>query len=259
MSVQSIVDVKSQGSGAIGDQLEVPTMPSQTPLRILSLDAGGIQSISSLMILREIIDQISHSVNHSNAPPLACNIFDLICGTGTGGLIAIMLGRLRMSMDDTIKEYLDLAKALYGDKPPLRHRLSQIVERGGYDHKILVRKVKDLVHKHNQSDAVTTLADPRGEEACKVFVVAVNQAYTDAPPRLFRNFRDKLSADSCEIWQAVRATMAVSRNFRPIKFGSPAEKFLVSVIVLCIEWSFLHYVLHRYLTPYVGCSIWNAQ
>ena len=180
------------------------------------------------MILRDIIDQLSHS---SDAPPLACNIFDLICGTGTGGLIAIMLGRLRMSIDDAVKEYLDLATAVYREKPPLRHGLPQI-GRGAYDHEILVSKVKELVHKHNQGNAVTTLVDPRGEEACKVFVVAVNQAYTDAPPRLFRTFRDKFSADSCEIWEAVRAMMAVSRDFKPITFGNPPETFLVSGIVL---------------------------
>ena len=134
-------------------------------------------------------------------------------------------------MDDTIKEYLDLTTAVYREKPPLTHGLPQ-VGRGAYDHEILVRKVKELVHKHNQGDAVTTLADPRGEEACKVFVVAVNQAYTDAPPRLFRTFREKSSADSCEIWEAVRATMAVSRNFRPITFGNPPETFLVSAMSL---------------------------
>ena len=206
------------------------------------------------MILRDIIDQISHSLNRSDAPPLACNIFDLICGTGTGGLIAIMLGRLRMSMDNAIKEYLDLATVLYREKPPLRHWLSS--GRGAYDHEILVRKVKDLVHKHNQGDAVTTLADPRGEEACKVFVVAVNQAYADAPPRLFRTFRDKLSADSCEIWEAVRATMAVSRNFEPITFGSPPETFRVSVIVLC---NGLFFTMLSSLPYLLGCSIGNAR
>ena len=153
-----------------------------------------------------------------------------------------------MSIGDAIKEYLDMATAVYREKPPLRHGFPH-AGHGVYDHEILVRMVKDLVHRHNQGNSVTTFADPCGEEACKVFVVAVNQAYTDAPPRLFRTFRDKFSADSCEIWEAVRATMAVSRNFRPITFGSPAETFLVSVIVLCIEWCFLHYVLHRYLTP----------
>ena len=35
-------------------------------------------------------------VTASSALPLPCEYFDLICGTGTGGFIAIMLGRLRM-------------------------------------------------------------------------------------------------------------------------------------------------------------------
>jgi len=35
-------------------------------------------------------------VTASCAPPLLCEYFDLICGTGPGGLIAIMLGHLRM-------------------------------------------------------------------------------------------------------------------------------------------------------------------
>ena len=88
--------------------------------------------------------------------------FDLICGTGTGGLIAIMLARLRMSTGDAIN--LDLATAVYREKPPLRHGLSQ-VGRGAYDHEVLVRKVRDFIHKYTRDDAVTTLADPRGERS----------------------------------------------------------------------------------------------
>ena len=96
------------------------------------------------------------------------------------------------------------------------NRLFQ-VGRGVYDHEILVRKVKDLVQKYDLGDGaeiVTTLADPRGEEACKVFVVAVNRAYTDAQLRLFRT--STLTAGACEIWEVVGATMAVSGNFSSV-------------------------------------------
>ena len=72
-----------------------------TPLRILSLDGGGVRGISSLYILKELMAQIAREHNQENPDrpdlsPLPCEYFDLICGTSTGGLIALMLGRLRM-------------------------------------------------------------------------------------------------------------------------------------------------------------------
>ena len=74
---------------------------TDTPLRILSLDGGGVRGISSLYILKEVMAQIAreYKEENPNAPeifPRPCEYFDLICGTSTGGLIALMLGRLRM-------------------------------------------------------------------------------------------------------------------------------------------------------------------
>jgi Patatin-like phospholipase len=62
--------------------------------RILSLDGGGIRGLSALLILRDILNAVRRkSGNRSHLP---CELFDLIGGTSTGGLIAIMLGRLGM-------------------------------------------------------------------------------------------------------------------------------------------------------------------
>lgn len=63
--------------------------------RILSLDGGGVRSLSSILILREIMEEIGRQIQ-ADRTPLPCEYFDLIGGTCTGGLIAIMLGRLRM-------------------------------------------------------------------------------------------------------------------------------------------------------------------
>jgi patatin-like phospholipase/acyl hydrolase len=76
-------------------------MENQNPLRILSLDGGGVRGISSLYILKKVMAQISREQRITNDPeqsplPRPCDVFDLICGTGTGGLIALMLGRLEM-------------------------------------------------------------------------------------------------------------------------------------------------------------------
>ena len=63
--------------------------------RILALDGGGVRGLSSLLILQKLMREIQRLKGDSQ-PPLPCQYFDLICGTSTGGLIAIMLGRLRM-------------------------------------------------------------------------------------------------------------------------------------------------------------------
>jgi len=63
--------------------------------RILSLDGGGVRGISALVILEEIMKEVRRRENLKDVP-LPCDYFDLIGGTSTGGLIAIMLGRLRM-------------------------------------------------------------------------------------------------------------------------------------------------------------------
>ncbi|KAG9568910.1 hypothetical protein KCU77_g708, partial [Aureobasidium melanogenum] len=43
-----------------------------------------------------------------------CEVFDLIGGTSTGGLIAIMLGRLEMSVDECIVAYSGLTETVFG-------------------------------------------------------------------------------------------------------------------------------------------------
>jgi hypothetical protein len=75
-------------------------MASERPLRILSLDGGGVKGLASLHILKQLMAQVQRQqrasgIGGSHGPLRPCDYFDLICGTSTGGLIAIMLGRLK--------------------------------------------------------------------------------------------------------------------------------------------------------------------
>lgn len=63
--------------------------------RILAFDGGGVRGLSSLLILQEIMEDIRHRKKLDQTPK-PCECFDLIGGTSTGGLIAIMLGLLGM-------------------------------------------------------------------------------------------------------------------------------------------------------------------
>ncbi|KAF2853942.1 FabD/lysophospholipase-like protein [Plenodomus tracheiphilus IPT5] len=87
------------------------------PLRILSLDGGGVRGYSMLIILQELMHR-TFVETEGRAPkrhevPKPCEHFDLIAGTGTGGLIAIMLGRLRMDVETCKDVYVRMTRRVF--------------------------------------------------------------------------------------------------------------------------------------------------
>lgn len=77
-------------------------MESDRPLRILCLDGGGVRGLSEVLILTFLMKRIRYETQKKSNERLPANTpppwkyFDLICGTSTGGLLALMLGRLRL-------------------------------------------------------------------------------------------------------------------------------------------------------------------
>ncbi|KAI9932613.1 hypothetical protein MW887_008860 [Aspergillus wentii] len=69
-------------------------------LNLLSLDGGGIRGISTLHILKQILESVDR-----DKPPKPCEYFDMIGGSGSGGVIALLLGRLRLGIDECIGVY----------------------------------------------------------------------------------------------------------------------------------------------------------
>lgn len=79
--------------------MSTATQPKQNARRVrklLSLDGGGVRGLSSIIILGEILKKVNGKRNGSEKKE-PWQEFDLIGGRSTGGLLAIMLGRLRMS------------------------------------------------------------------------------------------------------------------------------------------------------------------
>ncbi|KKF94956.1 Vegetative incompatibility protein HET-E-1 [Ceratocystis platani] len=75
------------------------------PLKVLSLDGGGVRGLSSLLILKKIAEHIRDTEGYTEIQK-PYEMFDLIGGTGTGGIIAIMLGRLKMTLHQSIEAAL---------------------------------------------------------------------------------------------------------------------------------------------------------
>lgn len=58
-------------------------MPGQY-LNLLSLDGGGVRGLSSLQILKQLMERVRVE-SHSDMPRKPCDYFDMIGGTSTGG------------------------------------------------------------------------------------------------------------------------------------------------------------------------------
>lgn len=127
-------------------------------LCLLSLDGGGVGGLSSLQILKQLMESIN-----PESPPKPCDYFEMIGGTSTGDLIALMLGRLRMSVDDCIAAYTDLSSQILTQ---VHHRLTWKSEvQGRFNHKALEAGIKAiLVQQGLGEDAL--LKDP-SSSSCK--------------------------------------------------------------------------------------------
>jgi patatin-like phospholipase/acyl hydrolase len=132
---------------------------SHRSFSLLCLDGGGVRGLSSLQILKQLMELIDHE-----NPPKPCEYFDMIGGTSTGGLIAIMLGRLRMGVDECIEEYKRLSSDVFAH---CRHRITLRGKlQGRFDHDALANGVKAVLAARNVGEDAL-LKDPLNN--CKTY------------------------------------------------------------------------------------------
>jgi predicted acylesterase/phospholipase RssA len=109
-----------------------PNPVDRNGLCLLSLDGGGVRGLSTLYILKGIMARLNYERQATNLPRVKpCEVFDLIGGTSTGGyvassvsarltdtsrLIAIMLGRLEMDVEECISTYSKLMETVFGER-----------------------------------------------------------------------------------------------------------------------------------------------
>jgi patatin-like phospholipase/acyl hydrolase len=100
---------------ASGSEPETPQYARKYPgATLLSLDGGGVKGISSLLILRKIMDRVKEIENRElDSERLPKDYFDLAGGTSTGGLAVLMLFRLGMSTSSCITQYEELSAKVF--------------------------------------------------------------------------------------------------------------------------------------------------
>ncbi|PVF96583.1 hypothetical protein CPB86DRAFT_499714 [Serendipita vermifera] len=192
-------------------------------LRILMLDGDPFRSYYQLEILRQLFHRLKYDTQGQEelAP---CRYFDLIGGTGHGGLLAILLGRLHMTVSQAHSAYLAITTAMRGESTATK--MLENPESNACGHcKTLAFSVSEPKAKYysypgacdrSQSDAtiyeallhLTTFDDhgPKGESCT---VISSN----------------KLSQPSCRVLQEAE-----------VAFGHDAEVAVIKMMFLRPGW-----------------------
>ena len=118
--------------------------------KVLSIDGGGIKGLYSARILEHFEDRFN------------CNIadyFDLICGTSTGGLIALGLS-LNIPVSLISNLYYRRGKQIFPQQNSFLSLLKQVFLRSKYDNNELRKALQEMFGDRTLADARCLLCIP---------------------------------------------------------------------------------------------------
>lgn len=181
---------------------------SSSPIKILCFDGGGVRGLVEIKIIEEIEKMMGKDQKISDH-------FDLICGTSTGGMLALGIGLRNMKSQDLRNLYWVMAQEIFGNSQ-LKNGIKNLWNNNGwYSDELLEFAFK----KYLGEDSILNY-----QTNAKVFVTAATQTKNTTPnPVIIRNYtnnQSKITPEKmdCKIWEAARATSAAPTYFAPISF-----------------------------------------
>ncbi|KAF6839211.1 intracellular membrane-bound Ca2+-independent phospholipase A2 [Colletotrichum plurivorum] len=172
--------------------------------RVLCLDGGGIRGLSEILILKELMLQVRIQ-NHLDYTPEPYECFDFICGTSTGGLLAVLIGRLGRTLNE--------CEALF------RTLGSKIFEGGNLKQTL---RMLSTGSKHTSRGLSEVIREEAGDETMhrgdasvsgKVPVAVITVSKTTHDDYLFRSYGVRAGDEACHIVDACLATSAATTFF----------------------------------------------
>ncbi|KAG8816476.1 hypothetical protein FRC17_000322, partial [Serendipita sp. 399] len=176
-------------------------------LCFLNIDGGKGKAISQLEILCDLMHRLkmTHYANESIKEVLPYEVFDLMGGCDTGGLIVIMLARLQMSAEETRTEFIKLCDEILDVRTLTPSNRSALLRKALED--LLARKDIPLD---------TRLNDGREDKKCPGFVVVLPRSSLTGNVVL-RTYNSRIAPSSpVTILDAALATCASQPEFLPV-------------------------------------------
>ncbi|OMO76754.1 Armadillo [Corchorus capsularis] len=163
-------------------------------LRILSMDGGGMKGLATVQILKEIEKGTGKRIHE---------LFDLICGTSTGGMLAVALGIKLMTLDQCEEIYKNLGKLVFAEPVPKdneaatwREKLDQLYKSSSQSFRVVVHGSKHsadefqrLLKEMCADEDGDLLIESAVKNIPKVFVVSTLVNVMPAQPFVFRNYQ----------------------------------------------------------------------
>ena len=153
--------------------------PPSAGVRVLSLDGGGIRGVLELIVLHYLQAFVADELG-TDIPII--EMFDLVVGTSTGGIIAIGLGHCLWNTEDSIIKFTDLASKIFSPRRLAPLPFFKYLYGHKYRSSIVEKEFQDLFSKNELliSNQRTTLV--------KVAVTAVSNKSGPYKPYLMANY-----------------------------------------------------------------------
>lgn len=162
------------------------------PFKILSVDGGGIKGLYSSTILEHLEQRFG---------PMS-DYFDMICGTSTGGLIALGLS-LRIPAKELSKVYEEKGRIIFPKRTKLGGIIRQMFWKGKYSDEPLKEILQDVFGDK-------TIAD------LKNLVCIPSYSLTDARPWVFKRDHGILDRDNKALITDVALATAAAPTYFPL-------------------------------------------
>lgn len=158
------------------------------PLKILTIDGGGLQAIATLLILDKVMDKVaSKDVSGTFRRPRPCDIFDTIAGIGAGGWLAILLGRFHMDITTCLTEWYKLMDVIQPKSKVVE--LKNRVHHQYYDPKQLVEHINRLTELYGTGHFMAEEENADRSRCKHVFVAGLPAAGANEKYNLFRTYQ----------------------------------------------------------------------
>jgi len=193
-------------------------MADHRPIRILSIDGGGIRGIIPALVLARLEAMAGEPV---------AKLFDLIAGTSTGGILALGLtcpeepgsSRPKFKAADLVKLYKDNGRQIFSSSH--WHHLTSL--RGVLDERYSSAGVESVLE---ESFGVTNLSQSLVDVVVTAYEIEQREPfffrteYARKPPRPDETF-------DYPMWEVARATSAAPTYFEPhlLRGKRPGERY----------------------------------